>query len=125
MDKEYVNVVSCVIAAFGIRFPIAYHYITKGRPNYSAICEFLTTFHENFTPVVSIDAILSILSTSLLFFFFFFFFFFFKNIKLKKKKKKNKKKKKKFKKKKKKYDITLKLMNPNILYSSKLQIKIE
>jgi len=65
MDKEYVNVVSCVIAAFGIHFAIPYHYETKGRPNYSAICEFLTTLYENFTPV-SIDVILSILSTSLL-----------------------------------------------------------
>ena len=51
MEKDYVKVVACVIAAFGVQLVIPYHFKTKGGSDHATMCEFLTTLHENLTNV--------------------------------------------------------------------------
>lgn len=54
MDNEYVKVVSCVIAAFGIHLVILYHFKTKGKSDHATVITFLSTLYENLTTIFPI-----------------------------------------------------------------------
>ena len=47
MQQEYVNIVACVCAAFGVHLVIPFHFKIKGKSNHSILRDFFTELYEN------------------------------------------------------------------------------
>ena len=47
MQQEYVNIVACVCAAFGVHLVIPFHFKIKGKSNHSVLRDFFTELYEN------------------------------------------------------------------------------
>ena len=47
MQHEYVNIVACVCAAFGVDLVIPFHFKIKGKSNHSVLRDFFTELYEN------------------------------------------------------------------------------
>ena len=47
MQHEYVNIVACVCAAFGVYLVIPFHFKIKGKSNHSVLRDFFTELYEN------------------------------------------------------------------------------